>query len=80
MKRLLLFAMAIIFAMQLSAQTTIVVGDTNTTSRSNKHPMYMYWMSSFQESLYPQSELTPGLITSISYYADAAYSNGTLKI
>ena len=80
MKRLLLFAMAIIFAMQLSAQTTIVVGDTNTTSRANKHPMYMYFESSFQESLYPQSELTPGLITSISYYADSAYSNGTLKI
>ncbi|MEE0937795.1 MAG: fibronectin type III domain-containing protein, partial [Bacteroidales bacterium] len=80
MKRLLLFAMAIIFAMQLSAQTTIVVGDTNTASEANKHPMYMYYESSFQESLYPQSELTPGLITSISYYADAAYSNGTLKI
>ncbi len=55
MKKLLLFAMAIIFAMQLSAQTTIIVGDTNTATTSTYVPMYMLYENSFTESLYPSS-------------------------
>lgn len=62
MKRLLLFAMAIIFAMQLSAQTTFVVGDTTTSTTSNYYPIYWYYGASFSESIYPASELAPGLI------------------
>ncbi|MBQ2302937.1 MAG: fibronectin type III domain-containing protein [Bacteroidales bacterium] len=82
MKRLLLFAMAIIFAMQLSAQTMFhVVGDTTTSTTSTYVPMYMLYENSFTESLYPSSELMPGLITSISYYVSSiSYSNGTMKI
>ncbi|MEE1142341.1 MAG: fibronectin type III domain-containing protein, partial [Bacteroidales bacterium] len=82
MKRLLLFAMAIIFAMQLSAQSfTHVVGDSTTTSSSGYIPMYMNYENSFTESLYPSNEMIPGLITSISYYVSStSYSNGTFKI
>ena len=81
MKRLLLFAMAIIFAMQLSAQTTVVVGDTTSANTSPYLPMYMLYQNSFTESLYPANSLQPGMITSISYYVSAnSYSNGTFKI
>ena len=81
MKRLLLFAMAIIFAMQLSAQTTFVVGDTTTSTTSNYFPIYWYYGTSFSESIYPASELAPGLITSVSYYYQGgSFSNGTITI
>lgn len=81
MKKLLLFAMAIIFAMQLSAQTMVVVGDTTTTTISSYVPMYMNYENSFAESLYPATELLPGTISSISYYvSENAYSNGTMTI
>ena len=81
MKKLLLFAMAIIFAMQLSAQTTIVVGDTNTVTTSTNIPMYCYYQNSYSQSIYPATSLEPGQITSISYYHTAsAYNNGIVKI
>ncbi|MEE0982540.1 MAG: fibronectin type III domain-containing protein, partial [Bacteroidales bacterium] len=82
MKRLLLFAMAIIFAMQLSAQTMFhVVGDTTTSTTSYYVPAYTNWKNSFTEALYPASELVPGMITSISYYNSGnAYNNGIIKI
>ena len=81
MKRLLLFAMAIIFAMQLSAQTTIIVGDTNTTATSGSVPMECYYQNSYSQSIYPAANLEPGQITSISYYHTAsAYDNGIVKI
>ena len=74
--------MAIIFAMQLSAQSfTVVVGDSTTATTSTYVPMYMLYENSFTESLYPSSEMMPGLITSISYYVSStSYSNGTMKI
>lgn len=82
MKKLLLFAMAIIFAMQLSAQTTsVIVGDSTTSTASSYVPMYMNYENSFTESLYPATELLPGTISSISYYvSENAYSNGTMTI
>ncbi|MEE1111647.1 MAG: fibronectin type III domain-containing protein, partial [Bacteroidales bacterium] len=82
MKRLLLFAMAIIFAMQLSAQSfTVVVGDSTTTTTDSYVPLYTTYENSFTESLYPASELMPGTITSISYYqSSSGYNNGTIKI
>ncbi|MBQ2395582.1 MAG: fibronectin type III domain-containing protein, partial [Bacteroidales bacterium] len=82
MKRLLLFAMAIIFAMQLSAQSfTVVVGDSTTTTTNSYVPLYTTYENSFTESLYPASELMPGTITSISYYqSSSGYNNGTIKI
>ena len=82
MKRLLLFAMAIIFAMQLSAQSfTVVVGDSTTSTTNSYVPLYTTYENSFTESLYPASELMPGTITSISYYqSSSGYNNGTIKI
>ena len=82
MKRLLLFAMAIIFAMQLSAQSfTVVVGDSTTSTTDSYVPLYTTYENSFTESLYPASELMPGTITSISYYqSSSGYNNGTIKI
>ena len=81
MKKLLLFAMAIIFAMQLSAQTTIIVGDTTTATTSANIPMYCYYQNSYSQSIYPATNLEPGQITSISYYHTAsAYNNGIVKI
>jgi hypothetical protein len=81
MKKLLSFVMAIIFAMQLSAQTTIIVGDTNTTTTSTNIPMFCYYQNSYSQSIYPAANLEPGQITSISYYHTAsAYYNGIVKI
>jgi hypothetical protein len=82
MKRLLLFAMAIIFAMQLSAQTNnVVVGDSTSSTTSSYLPSYMNYCNSFSESLYPASSLSPGLIMSISYYVSSgSYNEGTFKI
>ncbi len=81
MKKLLLFAMAIIFAMQLSAQTTIIVGDTNTATTSTNIPMYCYYQNSYSQSIYPATSLEPGQITSISYYHTyTPYNNGIIKI
>ena len=81
MKKLLLFAMAIIFAMQLSAQTTIIVGDTSTTTTSTNIPMYCYYQNSYSQSIYPAANLEPGQITSISYYHTyTPYNNGIIKI
>ena len=81
MKRLLLFAMAIIFAMQLSAQTTIIVGDTNTATTSTNIPMFCYFQNSYSQSIYPAANLEPGQITSISYYHTyTPYNNGIIKI
>ena len=81
MKKLLLFAMAIIFAMQLSAQTTIIVGDTNTATTSTNIPMFCYFQNSYSQSIYPAANLEPGQITSISYYHTyTPYNNGIIKI
>ena len=81
MKKLLLFAMAIIFAMQLSAQTMVVVGDSTTSTTSAYVPMYMNYENSFTESLYPANLLMPGEISSITYYvSENAYTEGTMKI
>ena len=81
MKRLLLFAMAIIFAMQLSAQTAVVVGDTNSSSTSSYMPAACYYKNSIAQSIYPAESLTTGLITHLSYYHNnSAFNSGTLKI
>ena len=81
MKKLLLFAMAIIFAMQLSAQTMVVVGDSTTSTTNSYVPMYMNYKNSFTESLYPANLLMPGEISSITYYvSENAYTEGTMKI
>ena len=74
--------MAIIFAMQLSAQSfTVVVGDSTTSTTNSYVPLYTTYENSFTESLYPASELMPGIITSISYYQSySGYNNGTIKI
>ncbi|MBO7225582.1 MAG: fibronectin type III domain-containing protein, partial [Bacteroidales bacterium] len=81
MKKLLLFVMTIIFAMQLSAQTTIIVGDTNTATTSGSVPMECYYQNSYSQSIYPADNLEPGQIIGISYYHTAsAYNNGIVKI
>ena len=76
MKRFLsLIVMAIAFAIQLSAQTTVTIGDENSTNESYG-PVYSYWNNNFTEVIYLASELQPGMITSISYqYAVATQLN-----
>lgn len=82
MKRLLSFVLAIIFAMQLWAQSTVViVGDTTLTTQAKYVPANTYYKNSYTQSLYPASEIQPGMITSISYYHTAqAYNVGTVSI
>ena len=82
MKRLLSFALAIIFAMQLWAQSTVViVGDSTLTTQAKYVPANTYYKNSYTQSLYPASEIQPGMITSISYYHTAqAYNVGTVSI
>ncbi len=67
MKRLLLFAMAIVFAMHLSAQeTTYAVGEYSTGT-SSYVPLYTFYNYSYSQSIYPADSLQPGMITAISY-------------
>ena len=83
MKKLLTLALAMLFAMQLSAQTTtVVVGDSNSVNNSGYIPLYCYYKNSYTQSIYPASELNAGMITSISYYQQggADYNNGIVKI
>ena len=58
--------MAIAFAIQLPAQTTVTVGDENS-ALSNYGPVYSYYKNSFSEVVYLSSELQAGTIISISY-------------
>lgn len=74
MKRFLLFAMAMAFAIQLSAQeeTTYAVGEYGTGT-SYSVPANNYFRYSYTQSIYPLDSLQPGLITAISYkYAHTA--------
>ena len=82
MKRLLSFVMAIIFAMQLWAQSTVVlVGDTTATTEAKYVPANTFYKNSYTQSLYPAEQIQPGEITSISYYHTAqAYNVGTVAI
>ena len=81
MKRLLLFAMAIIFAMQLSAQTTIVAGDSTSTNLSEYVPINHCYEDAYTQMLYRAEELQAGGIQSISFYCTSGgFSEGTVKI
>ena len=74
MKRFLLFAMAMAFAIQLSAQeeTTYAVGEYGTGT-SYSVPANNYFCYSYTQSIYPLDSLQPGLIMAISYkYAHTA--------
>ena len=67
MKRFLLVAMAIVFAMHVSAQeTTYAVGEYGTTT-SYFVPANTFYNYSYTQSIYPADSLQPGLITAISY-------------
>ena len=73
--------MAIIFAMQLSAQTTIVAGDSTSTNLSEYVPIYHCYEDSYTQMLYKAEELQAGGIQSISFYCtNGGFSNGTVKI
>ena len=65
-KFLSLIVMAIAFAIQLPAQTTVTVGNENSMD-SDYGPIHSNWEKSFSEVIYLASELQPGVITSISY-------------
>ena len=65
-KFLSLIVMAIAFAIQLPAQTTVTVGDENSALTSYG-PIYSYYNNSFSEVVYLSSELQAGTIISISY-------------
>ncbi len=60
--------MAIVFAMQLSAQeeVTYAVGEYGTGT-SSYVPLYTNYDYSYSQSIYPVDSLQPGLITAISY-------------
>ena len=65
-KFLSLIVMAIAFAIQLPAQTTVTVGNENS-SITDYGPVYSYYNNSFSEVIYLASELSAGTITQISY-------------
>ena len=74
-KFLSLIVMAIAFAIQLPAQTTVTVGNENSMD-SDYGPIHSNWEKSFSEVIYLASELQPGVITSISYqYAESSPLN-----
>ncbi len=60
--------MAIVFAMQLSAQeeVTYAVGEYGTGT-SSYVPLYTNYDYSYSQSIYPADSLQPGMITAISY-------------
>ena len=77
MKRFLLFAMTIVFAMHLSAQeeVTYAVGEYSTET-SSYVPVFHYFDYSYSQSIYPADSLQPGMITAISY----KYASGVTEI
>lgn len=80
MKRLF-FILSLLFAMQISAQTEIIIGDTASNQSSSNLPISIYYKYSYSQSIYKQSELVAGEISSISYYhVGENYSAGTISI
>ena len=69
MKKLLsLIATAVLFAVGLLAQPTVVTVGDETSTDENFGPIKSYDRNSFSEVVYLSSELQPGIITSISYH------------
>ena len=69
MKKLLsLIATAVLFAVGLSAQPTVVTVGDETSTDIEYGPVNSYYKNSFSEVVYLSSELQPGIITSISYH------------
>ena len=69
MKKLLsLIATAVLFAVGLSAQPTVVTVGDETSTDIDYGPIKSYDRNSFSEVVYLSSELQPGIITSISYH------------
>ena len=69
MKKLLsLIATAVLFAVGLSAQPTVVTVGDETSTDEDFGPIKSYDRNSFSEVVYLSSELQPGIITSISYH------------
>ena len=80
MKRLF-FILSLLFAMQISAQTEIIIGDTASNQSSSNLPISISYKYSYSQSIYKQSELVAGEISSISYYhVGENYSAGTISI
>ena len=63
-----LLAMLIAFVTPLSAQTTVVVGDTTSTSSSSVVPVDYFFTDGMSQMLYLSSEVESGLITSLSFW------------
>ena len=82
MKRFLSFVLSIIFALQLSAQTTITIGDSTSTLQTSFAPVSYAYKNSYSQTIYPSSALISGGIVSMSYYCNAinATPEGTIKI
>ncbi|MEE1097901.1 MAG: fibronectin type III domain-containing protein, partial [Bacteroidales bacterium] len=82
MKKLLFFlAMAIVFAIQLPAQVTIVIGDTTSSTTSSYVPAYYLYEDAISEAIYRSEEMQPGLISSIGYWHNgSSYNNGDIRI
>lgn len=68
-----MIAMAIAFAIPLSAQTEVTVGDESSTVRSFA-PIDLYYGNTYSQVIYLSSELQSGLISQISYYWLEAFS------
>jgi hypothetical protein len=80
MKRLI-FILSLLIAIQISAQTEIVIGDINSNQTSQELPLNMYYNYSYSQVIYNRSELVAGEISSISYYfTGESFSSGTITI
>ena len=80
MKRIF-FILSLLFAMQISAQVEIIIGDTTSTLTSSKLPLSLDYRYSYTQSVYKRSELVAGEISSISYYfTNESLSAGTISI
>ncbi len=62
-----MIVMAIAFAIPLSAQTEVTVGDEASTAMSWA-PVDISYSNSYSQVIYLSSEMQPGLISQISYY------------
>lgn len=74
--------MALALTLQLSAQMTVVIGDSTSTEMQKHSPAEFYYTHSYSQTIYTASELGfAGEISAIGYYHDGEnYQNGTVKI
>ena len=66
MKKTILFIYVLSFALKLFA-VTVYIGDPNSTSYLTQYPFALTFQNSLSQTIYLEDELTPGLLTYLTY-------------